>query len=185
MRRRPNWPCSGGVKSATAAPAEKVGEPLPGLPPGGVWPTGGPWPGGVIVGGRVDPQPLPPESLRAARARPPRATAVSVTLVERQWISATRRCLRAALSRGNETAARPCPSSRGLRGRVMAVPCAPMCAARRTWCLGTPVTATFNLPLRSTCDVLELTIRTCQLVRPVAPAGTSSSTASAATITRM
>src|SRR3954451_1606612 len=77
-----NCPCSGGVKSATAAPAEKVGE-LAGPPGGGEpgLPTGGPGPAGFTVGGEPGGrQPRPPESLRCARALPPRAVTLTVAM---------------------------------------------------------------------------------------------------------
>src|SRR3954447_26084421 len=76
-----NCPCSGGVKSATAAPAEKVGE------------LAGP-PGGPPDGGPGDRQPRPPESFRGARPLPPLAVTLTDAVTARQRATAARSRLR-------------------------------------------------------------------------------------------
>src|SRR3954462_5421135 len=175
-----NCPCSGGVTSATAAPAEKVGE-LAGPPGDGEpgFPTGGPWPGGVSTGGEPGGrQPRPPESLRCPRALPPRAVALTVAVRARQRATAARRRLLPGPRSLSEVSVRRRPT-RTLRGPASAGPDVPTRAKSRTRRPRVPTTSTRSPPLDSPCRPLELTMLTrSALPAAAAPAGTTKTTAS-------
>src|SRR3954471_6321655 len=131
-----NCPCSGGGKSATPAPAEKVGELAgpPGDPPGGE------------PGGR---QPRPPESLRCARALPPRAVTLTVAVRARQRARAARSRLLPGPRSLSEVSVRRRPI-RTLLGPASAGPDAPTRAKSPTPRPRVPTTSTRSAPLYST-----------------------------------